>query len=89
VVCLTPERAAELVQRAATGTPKSVFASDYGISISRETVYQYLRQCRPAGSGHLPTENLNRARLTDSPLSASILVFTGKEIRTSAAGSGR
>jgi DNA invertase Pin-like site-specific DNA recombinase len=38
---LTPERAAELVQRAANGIPKSVLASDYGIS--RETVYQYLR----------------------------------------------
>jgi DNA invertase Pin-like site-specific DNA recombinase len=41
---LTPERAAELVQRAANGIPKSVLASDYGIS--RETVYQYLRQAR-------------------------------------------
>ncbi|MCM0616482.1 recombinase family protein [Paenarthrobacter sp. TYUT067] len=39
---LTPERATELVQRAADGTPKSVLAKDYGIS--RETVYQYLRQ---------------------------------------------
>jgi DNA invertase Pin-like site-specific DNA recombinase len=39
---LTPERAAELVQRAADGVPKSVLARDYGIS--RETVYQYLRQ---------------------------------------------
>jgi DNA invertase Pin-like site-specific DNA recombinase len=42
---LTPERAAELVQRAANGIPKSVLASDYGIS--RETVYQYLRQAKP------------------------------------------
>jgi DNA invertase Pin-like site-specific DNA recombinase len=42
---LTPERAAELVQRAASGIPKSVLASDYGIS--RETVYQYLRQAKP------------------------------------------
>jgi len=41
---LTPERAAELVQRAATGIPKSVLATDYGIS--RETVYQYLRQAK-------------------------------------------
>jgi DNA invertase Pin-like site-specific DNA recombinase len=41
---LTPERAAELVQRAANGVPKSVLASDYGIS--RETVYQYLRQAK-------------------------------------------
>ena len=39
---LTPERAAELVQRAGTGIPKVVLARDYGIS--RETVYQYLRQ---------------------------------------------
>ncbi|MFE4542313.1 recombinase family protein [Arthrobacter sp. NPDC056727] len=38
---LTPERAAELVQRAAGGVPKSVLARDFGIS--RETVYQYLR----------------------------------------------
>ena len=41
---LTPERAAELVQRAVNGIPKSVLASEYGIS--RETVYQYLRQAR-------------------------------------------
>jgi DNA invertase Pin-like site-specific DNA recombinase len=39
---LTPERAAELVRRAASGIPKSVLAGEYGIS--RETVYQYLRQ---------------------------------------------
>lgn len=41
---LTPERAAELVQRAGSGIPKVVLARDYGIS--RETVYQYLRQAR-------------------------------------------
>jgi DNA invertase Pin-like site-specific DNA recombinase len=41
---LTPERAAELVQRAAEGIPKSVIAGEYGIS--RETVYQYLRQAQ-------------------------------------------
>ncbi|MDQ0864479.1 DNA invertase Pin-like site-specific DNA recombinase [Arthrobacter globiformis] len=41
---LTPERATELVQRAANGIPKSVLASDYGIS--RETVYQYLREAK-------------------------------------------
>ncbi|WP_017200542.1 recombinase family protein [Arthrobacter sp. M2012083] len=41
---LTPERAAELVQRADSGTPKSILATDYGIS--RETVYQYLRQAK-------------------------------------------
>jgi DNA invertase Pin-like site-specific DNA recombinase len=39
---LTPERAAELVQRAGSGIPKVILARDYGIS--RETVYQYLRQ---------------------------------------------
>jgi DNA invertase Pin-like site-specific DNA recombinase len=39
---LTPERAAELIQRAGNGIPKVVLARDYGIS--RETVYQYLRQ---------------------------------------------
>ncbi|WP_104046066.1 recombinase family protein [Arthrobacter sp. ZGTC412] len=38
---LTPERAAELVQRAGDGIPKVVLARDYGIS--RETVYQYIR----------------------------------------------
>jgi DNA invertase Pin-like site-specific DNA recombinase len=41
---LTPERAAELVQKAANGIPKSVLASDYGIS--RETVYQYLHHAK-------------------------------------------
>jgi DNA invertase Pin-like site-specific DNA recombinase len=39
---LSLERAAELVQRAAGGILKSVLAAEYGIS--RETVYQYLRQ---------------------------------------------
>jgi DNA invertase Pin-like site-specific DNA recombinase len=38
---LTPERAAELVQRAGSGIPKVVLAREYGIS--RETVYQYIR----------------------------------------------
>ncbi|MDQ0029945.1 DNA invertase Pin-like site-specific DNA recombinase [Arthrobacter bambusae] len=42
---LTPERAAELVQRAGFGVPKVILAGDYGIS--RETVYQYLRQASP------------------------------------------
>jgi DNA invertase Pin-like site-specific DNA recombinase len=41
---LTPDRAAEMVQRAATGVPKAALARDYGIS--RETVYQYLRQAK-------------------------------------------
>ena len=41
---LTPERAAELVQRADSGVPKAVLARDYGIS--RETVYQYLRHAK-------------------------------------------
>jgi DNA invertase Pin-like site-specific DNA recombinase len=41
---LSPERAAELVQRAGSGVTKAVLARDYGIS--RETVYQYLRQAK-------------------------------------------
>lgn len=41
---LTPERAAELVQRAGSGAPKALLARDYGIS--RETVYQYLRHAK-------------------------------------------
>jgi len=47
---LTPERAAELVHRAENGVPKVVLAHDYGIS--RETVYQYLREAsvRPSTS---------------------------------------
>jgi DNA invertase Pin-like site-specific DNA recombinase len=43
---LSPEQAAELVRRAASGIPKSTLARDYGIS--RETVYQYLRQAAAA-----------------------------------------
>ncbi len=38
---LTPERAAELAQRADSSVPKAVLAREYGIS--REAVYQYLR----------------------------------------------
>jgi DNA invertase Pin-like site-specific DNA recombinase len=41
---LTAERAAELVHRSENGVSKVVLAHDYGIS--RETVYQYLRQAR-------------------------------------------
>ncbi|MDQ0769447.1 DNA invertase Pin-like site-specific DNA recombinase [Pseudarthrobacter defluvii] len=41
---LTPERAAELAQRAGDGVPKAVLARDYGIS--RETVCQYLRHAK-------------------------------------------
>ncbi|GAB13074.1 putative resolvase [Arthrobacter globiformis NBRC 12137] len=41
---LTPDMAAELVQRAANRIPKSVLASQYGIG--RETVYPYLRQAK-------------------------------------------
>jgi DNA invertase Pin-like site-specific DNA recombinase len=41
---LTPERAGEMVKRAGSGVPKAVLARDYGIS--RETVYQYLRQTK-------------------------------------------
>lgn len=43
---LSPERAAELVERAGIGVPKVILARDYGIS--RETVYQYLRNARLA-----------------------------------------
>ncbi|MGM0930901.1 MAG: recombinase family protein [Actinomycetota bacterium] len=45
---LSPEKAAELMRRATAGIPKSTLAKDYGIS--RETVYQYLRQAALAGS---------------------------------------
>lgn len=45
---LTPEQADELIQRASSGISKVVLARDYGIS--RETVYQYLHQARPAGT---------------------------------------
>lgn len=41
---VTPERAAELVQRAGSGAPKALLARDY--EISRETVYQYLRHAK-------------------------------------------
>jgi DNA invertase Pin-like site-specific DNA recombinase len=43
---LSPERAAEMFKRADTGVPKVILARDYGIS--RETVYQYLRQAKLA-----------------------------------------
>ncbi len=43
---LSPEQSTELVRRAAAGIPKSTLAKDYGIS--RETVYQYLRQATAA-----------------------------------------
>jgi DNA invertase Pin-like site-specific DNA recombinase len=43
---LTPERAEELRRRAANGESKTQLAREF--SLSRETVYQYLR---PAGSG--------------------------------------
>jgi DNA invertase Pin-like site-specific DNA recombinase len=43
---LSPEQASELVRRADSGIPKSTLARDYGIS--RETVYQYLRQATAA-----------------------------------------
>jgi DNA invertase Pin-like site-specific DNA recombinase len=41
---LTPERAAELAQRAASGAPKALLARDYGIS--RASVHQYLRHSK-------------------------------------------
>jgi DNA invertase Pin-like site-specific DNA recombinase len=60
---LTPERASELVQRGGSGVSKVVLARDYGIS--RETVYQYLRQAKlaevpsPAGSAVMPPLDLS------------------------------
>lgn len=53
---LTPERAAELVQRAGSGIPKVVLAHDYGIS--RETVYQYIRLANGVNSKSLPPTQL-------------------------------
>ena len=64
---LTPERAAELIERAGSGVPKVILARDYGMS--RETVYQYLRQAKPAGtlsSAQPPSCH----SFTESPLSA-------------------
>jgi DNA invertase Pin-like site-specific DNA recombinase len=49
---LSPEQATELVSRAAAGTPKSTLAREYGIS--RETVYQYLRQGAAATVNMVP-----------------------------------
>lgn len=43
---LTPSQADELRQRVAAGVPKSTVARDAGIS--RETLYQYLKQQEPA-----------------------------------------
>jgi DNA invertase Pin-like site-specific DNA recombinase len=53
---LTPERAAELVQRAGSGIPKVVLARDYGIS--RETVYQDLRHANGVSKKPLPPAHL-------------------------------
>jgi DNA invertase Pin-like site-specific DNA recombinase len=55
---LTPERAAELAKRAADGIPKAILAADYGIS--RETVYQYLRQARLPEAPPLPIQPSGR-----------------------------
>jgi DNA invertase Pin-like site-specific DNA recombinase len=55
---LTPERAAELAKRAADGIPKSILAANYGIS--RETVYQYLRQARHPEAPPLPIQPSDR-----------------------------
>jgi DNA invertase Pin-like site-specific DNA recombinase len=44
---LSPERAAELRRRAAAGEKKQRLAREFGIS--RETLYQYLRQQQPGG----------------------------------------
>ena len=53
---LTPERAAELVERAGSGIPKVVLARDYGIS--RETVYQYIRLANGMNPKPLPPTQL-------------------------------
>ncbi|MDQ0675139.1 hypothetical protein QFZ36_002700 [Pseudarthrobacter siccitolerans] len=53
---LTPERAAEPVQRAGNGVPKALLARDYGIS--RETVYQYLRHAKLECIAPLPRPSL-------------------------------
>jgi DNA invertase Pin-like site-specific DNA recombinase len=50
---LSPEQATELVSRAAAGIPTSVLAREYGIS--RETVYQYLRQAAAAIVNGVPS----------------------------------
>jgi DNA invertase Pin-like site-specific DNA recombinase len=42
---LAPARIAELQERAAAGVPKTILATEYGIS--RETVYAYLRDPAP------------------------------------------
>ena len=42
---LSPERRAELCEKAAAGVPRAKLARDYGIS--RETVYQYIRCSKP------------------------------------------
>lgn len=65
---LTPERAADLVQRAGGGILKVVLAPDYGIS--RETVYRYLPQARPAGTLSPPSRHSCRSSM-EYPLSAS------------------
>lgn len=45
---LSAEQIPELAQRAAAGESKATLAREYGIS--RETLYQYLRQAKQAGS---------------------------------------
>lgn len=64
---LTPERAAELVHRAGSGISKVVLARDY--RISRETVYQYLRQAKLSGTPS-PAESNLAPQFTERPLSA-------------------
>lgn len=43
---LSPERRAELCEKAAAGVPRAKLARDYGIS--RETVYQYIQAVNQA-----------------------------------------
>lgn len=42
---LSPEQVTEMKQRAASGEPKAALAREFGVS--RETIYQYLRQTQP------------------------------------------
>ncbi|MFJ6456142.1 recombinase family protein [Paenarthrobacter sp. NPDC091669] len=65
---LTQDQANELARRAASGTPKSILAKDYGIS--RETVYQYLRHAVPSDPAAPPSVR-PIGNTTYGPLSAS------------------
>ncbi len=77
---LSPERAAELRRRAEAGAKKAPLAREFGIS--RETLYQYLRQ--EAGNQEhvdhvrdLPVKRPDRESLPASALSAEDLAAIG------------